>query len=136
MGANTAQGAVPTVEQPLVEQNQADKALTNGDGSCQNVVENSVVGVAVADLTGRFLAANPAYKHILGYTDEELEGLSFLGLADEKNRANETLIQELLDGKRQQFQIEKCYRNKDGNRTWTRNRVFLVPSADKAVRSL
>src|SRR5262245_7529814 len=136
MSVTTAQGAVPTVDQRVVEQNQADKALTNSDGSCQNVVENSAVGIAVADLTGRFVAANPAYKQMLGYTDEELEGLSFLGLANEKNGKNETLIQELLEGKRQQFQIEKCYRNKDGNRTWTRNRVFLVPSADKAVRSL
>jgi PAS domain S-box-containing protein len=136
MGANTAQGAVPTVDQRLVEQNQADQALTNSDGYWQNVVENSAVGVAVADPTGRFVAANPAYKQMLACTDEELQGLSFLGLANEKNGANQTLIQELLEGKQQQFQVEKCYRNKDGHSTWIRSHVFLVPSTDKAVRSV
>src|SRR5690242_18351550 len=76
----------------------------------RSVFENSGVGVAVADLHGHVLATNANYQKMLGYTESELQGVSFLELTHEDYReANTALVAELVEGKRDQFQIEKQY---------------------------
>src|SRR5437867_6341863 len=114
MGVNTAQKAIMTAGESLVEQSQGREALPNDDTCWQGVVQDSPVGIAVADLTGRFLAANAAFQKVLGYSEEELRALPFLGVTHENDcAANGTLVQELLEGRRQQFQIEERYWRKD-----------------------
>ena len=68
MGTYTAKKATLTVDESLTEQKQASETLLNNDVRRQEVVENVSTGIAVADLTGRFVAANAAYQKILGYT--------------------------------------------------------------------
>ena len=93
----------------------------------RSVFENSAFGVAVADSHGRLLAANPTYQKMLGYTESEFEALSFLQITDEDYREHtSTLFTELLQGKREQFQIEKRCCRKDGSLVWVRNNVLLV----------
>jgi PAS domain S-box-containing protein len=103
----------------------------------RSVFENSAVGVALTDLNGRFLATNPVYQKMLGYTELELQSLTFLDMTHEQDfDPNETLITELLAGERQQFQIEKQYRCKDGASVWVRNNVSIVPGTEGAPRFL
>jgi formate hydrogenlyase transcriptional activator len=93
----------------------------------RSVFENSAIGVAVADLHGRVLATNANYQKMLGYTESEFQELSFLDITHEDYReANWALVTELLEGNRDQFQIEKQYRRKDGSLVWVRNNVSLV----------
>jgi len=103
----------------------------------RSVFENSAIGVALTDVNGRFLAANPVFEKMLGYTEEELRKLSFFDVTHgehlERNRA---LIGELLEGTRQQFQIEKQYRRKNGSVMWVRNNVSMVPETDRVPRFL
>ena len=74
---------------------------------------------------------------MLGYTEDELQQLTFLDITHEENvEDNRTLIGELLDGKRQQFQIEKQYRRKDGQSVWVRNNVSVVPGTERVPRFL
>ena len=131
MGANTAQKAILTVGDSLAEQHQRRTALSNDGWSA--VVADSPIGIAVADLTGRFLAANAAYQKILGYTEQELRELPFFGLTFENDRGT---VQELLEGKRQQFQIEKRFERKDGSSVWIRSHVSLLPKTEKISRCL
>ena len=103
----------------------------------RSVFENSAVGVALTDLNGRFIATNFVYQKMLGYTEDELQQLTFLDITHEENvEENRTLIGELLDGKRQQFQIEKQYRRKDEQLVWARNNVSLVPGTERVPRFL
>ena len=86
-------------------------------------------------MDGRFLATNHVYQSMLGYTEEELRSLQFLDITHEDYRkANWTLIAELVEGKRQQFQIEKQYRRKDGSSIWVSNNVSLVPGTERVPR--
>ena len=101
----------------------------------RSVFENSAIGVAVADLDGRVLATNPNYQKMLGYTESEFLGLSFLDITHEDHReANRALVKELLEGKRDQFQIEKQYLRKDGSFVWVRNNVSLVREPENTPR--
>jgi PAS domain S-box-containing protein len=96
------------------------------------VFENSAIGVALADLNGRFIAANPVFEKMLGYTEEELGQLTFMDVTVEEDRnLNWMLINELLEEKRRQFQIEKQYRRKNGDTVWARNNVSIVPGTER-----
>jgi PAS domain S-box-containing protein len=101
----------------------------------RSVFDNSAIGVAVADLNGRVLATNATYEQMLGYTESEFQELSFLEITHEDYReANWALVKELLEGKRDQFQIEKQYRRKDGSLVWVRNNVSLVRDPESTPR--
>jgi PAS domain S-box-containing protein len=103
----------------------------------RSVFENSAVGVALTDLNGRFIATNPVYQKMLGYTEQELQSLTFLDITHEEDLDhNGMLITELLAGERQQFQIEKQYRCKDGTSVWVRNNVSIVPGTERVPRFL
>src|SRR6478672_4774665 len=110
---------------------RTEEALRKSDERWRSVFDNSAIGVALTDLNGRFLATNPVYQRMLGYTEEELQKLSFLDVTEEDYHAsNLALATELMEGKREQFQVEKQYRRKDGNSIWVRNNVSLVPGTE------
>ena len=97
------------------------------------VFENSAIGVALTNLSGRYIAANPVFQKMLGYTEEELRELSFIDITAEEDRPlNLLLFQELLHGKRRQYQIEKQYRRKNGGTVWVRNSVSVVPGTEQS----
>ena len=72
----------------------------------RSVFNNSAIGVALADANGRVLATNATYQQMLGYSESEFEGLSFLEITHEDYREhNWNLFKELLEGKRDQAVI-------------------------------
>jgi formate hydrogenlyase transcriptional activator len=112
-----------------------EEALRQSEERWRSVFENSAIGVALTDLNGRFVATNPTYQKMLGYTETELQTLSFLEITHEEyHESNSVLATELLEGKRDQFQIEKQYRRKDGGLIWVSNNVSLVPGTESAPR--
>ncbi len=117
------------------ERMRTEEILRNSEERWRSVFENSAIGVALTDLNGHFMAANPIYQKMVGYTEEELRALSFVDITHEDYReSNWALATELLEGKRQQFQIEKHYRRKDGRLIWVRNNVSLVPGSERVPR--
>ena len=119
----------------ITERKQAEEALRKSEERWRSVFENSAIGVALTDLNGRFLATNSAYHKMLGYTEEELRKLTFLDITHGDYReSNWVLITELLEGKREQFQVEKQYQRKDGSLIWVRNNVSLVPGTESMPR--
>ena len=119
----------------ITERKQAEEALRKSEERWRSVFENSAIGVALTDLNGRFLATNSAYQKMLGYTEEEFRKLTFLDITHEDHREyNWDLVNELFEGKRKQFQIEKQYRRKDGSLIWVRNNVSLVPGTESMPR--
>src|SRR6202050_1793183 len=116
---------------------EAHLQVARSEERWRSVFENSAIGVALTDLNGRFLATNPVYQKMVGYSEEELRALSFLDITHTDYReANWALAAELLEGKRQQFQIEKQYRRKNGSLIWVRNNVSLVPGSESMRRCI
>ena len=105
-----------------------NRALRQNEERWRTAFETSVIGMMMADAGGRYFAANKAFQTTLGYTEAELCQLSFAEVTYEEDRQlNLELVKELLEGKRQHFQIEKRYRRKDGTLVWARTNVVLVP---------
>ncbi len=125
-----------------VAERTAELAAANGElrrteERWRSVFDNSAVGVALTDLNGQFIATNFVFQKMLRYTEGELRQLTLLDITHEENvKEIRTLIGELIDGKRQQFQIEKQYRCKDGQPVWVRNNVSVVPGTERTPRFL
>src|SRR5271167_3983238 len=51
----------------------AHAQIARSEERWRSVFENSAVGVALADLNGGFIATNPVYQKMLGYTEQELQ---------------------------------------------------------------
>ena len=113
------------------DRKRAEARLQESEERWRAVFENSAVGIALTDLNGRFLATNSAYQRMLGYSAEEFQALCFIDITHEDDRdSNRVPITELLDGFRDQFQIEKRYWRRDGALIWVRNSVSLAPGSE------
>ena len=96
--------------------------------------ENSAIGIMMADFSGRFFAANSAFRKLLGYSESELYRLTFIDVTYEEDRErNLDLVRELTEGKRQHFELEKRFRRRDGTLVWVRSNVALVPGMGDAA---
>lgn len=116
---------------------QTNEELVCSEERWRSVFENSAVGVALTDRNARFIATNPVYQKMLGYTEAEFQQLTLLDITHEGDvERSRVLIDELLDGKRQQYQVEKQYRRKDGQPVWVRNNVSIVPGTERVPRFL
>jgi PAS domain S-box-containing protein len=127
------------VERKLAEErlSQAHAQVVRSEQRWRSVFENSAVGVALTNLSGRFIATNPVFQKMIGYTEDELQQLTFLDITHEEDlERNRSLVGELLAGRREQFQIEKQYRRKDGQPVWVSNNVSIVPGTDQGPRFL
>lgn len=116
----------------MSEDRQRTEAHLQSEERWRAVFENSAIGIALVDLHGRFLATNSAYQRMVGYSPDEFHALRFIDITHEDDRdLNRRLITELLEGMRDQFQIEKRYWRKDGTLIWVRNSVSLIPGGER-----
>src|SRR5712664_3024799 len=118
----------------VTERKRAEGALRRSEPRWQTAFENSAIGMMMRDCSDRFIASNSVFQNMLGYAESELFQLSNEDVTyEEDRRANLELIRELLEGRRQHFQIEKRYRHKDGTLVWVRNNVALIPGIADAA---
>jgi len=116
---------------------QTNEELRHSEERWRSVFRNSAIGVAIAELGGPFIATNPVFQKMLGYSEDELQQLTFLDITHEDHvDENRALVDELLNKERQQFQIEKRYRRKDGQIVWARNNVSIMPGTDRTPHYL
>ena len=81
----------------------------------RSLFERSTLGVAMIDSEFHFLAANPAFLTMFGYSCKELQRLSFLDICiDETLDKCWSLLRELSEGVRPHYEIETQHRRKDG----------------------
>lgn len=85
------------------------------------------IGIAITELTGRFVYVNRVYEGLLGYTLTELSTNEFIRVTHPRDRRrNQRLIQQMVSGVIPGFVIEKRYLRKDGTVVWVRNSVTAI----------
>jgi len=95
------------------------------------------IGIAMAELDGRFVVTNHACQALVGYTTAELQDMNLLDLTHEDDRENTiNLIAELRAGQRKEFQIEKRCLSKDRRLLWVRTTMSLIPGSKGSPRYL
>jgi PAS domain S-box-containing protein len=121
----------------IAERTRAEEALQASEERWRAIFENSAVGIALVDSTGRTMVANPALQRMLGYTADELLTLSLTDLThDDDILFSRASIAELVEGTRQQYGMQKRYRRKDGSVIWVNASGSVVPGSDRIQRCL
>ena len=106
------------------------KALLRSEERWRTVFQNAPVGIGTLNLDGRFIAANPAFQRMLGYGEDELRSLTGVDITHEDDRAaTRRLIDEMMAGGRQSYQMDKRYRRKDGQVIWVLVNTSIIPAS-------
>lgn len=103
-----------------------------GDAYFRLIFDGSGLGIALVDTEGRPIRCNPAMERILGYGGDELGRMAFPQFTHPDDvAADAELFQELIAGRRTQYQIEKRYVRKDGRSVVARLTVSLIAKGGK-----
>ena len=93
--------------------------------------EQASLGIAVEDLEGKLLLANPALCSMLGYREDELCAMNCSHFDDPENSQEEgVLFQQLRDGVIDKYSLEERYVTKHGGELWGRLNVSLCSNGD------
>ena len=110
-----------------VERARAEVALRDSEARFRSVYEHAGTGIAIADLDGGFVQCNPAFCAMLGYTEEELRGLTVHGLIHPDDLAgNRAGIERLIQEESSSFETENRYVHKQGEPVWAHKFVSLL----------
>ena len=97
------------------------EALRQSETRFRTIFEGATTGIALVDKDGRIVESNPALQKMLGYSLEELLNQVFTVFTLPEDAARcKVLFRELVQGKRDSYQIEKKYICKDGRSAWGR----------------
>lgn len=115
------------VARDITDRKQAEAALRESEDKYRRLHESVRDGFGSTDLKGRILDVNHVYHEMLGYTKEELLGLSYEELTPERWRAYEADIieqQVLVRGYSDVY--EKELRHRDGRLVPVELRTYLM----------
>jgi PAS domain S-box-containing protein len=107
--------------------------LTMSEDRWRNLFESVPVGVSMIGLDRRYVAVNPAFQKMTGYTEAELRLLSPIDITHEDDQlATEAIIATGAAAQSYATRFEKRYRRKDGGVIWAEVDSFLAPVAGSA----
>ena len=106
---------------------RATLALQESEERFRGAMEYSPVGMAIGTLDARVISTNPALSRITGYSEEELRELGFDKITHPEDReVVPARLNELLERKRDTYQVEKRYLHKDGHVVWVLVSVSVI----------
>jgi len=106
--------ALRGMAQEITERKRAELALLESQSKLRGLFDLSPLGIALADLDGRYLEFNEAFRVICGYPEEELLALDYWALTPKKYEDSEKKQLATLHATGRYGPYEKEYRRKDG----------------------
>ncbi len=104
----------------LVRAQLSDKARRESEERFRALFNQATVGVAQVDsATGQFVRVNQRYADILGYSPQELVGMTFQSLTHPDDLAADLAqVRRLQSGDVPEYRLEKRYIHKNGHEVW------------------
>ncbi len=111
----------------ITDRKQIEMALRTSEEQFRHAFEDASIGMAIVSLDGYWLKVNSALCQLVGYSPEELLGLTFQDITHPDDlEVNTDHAHQLLAGKTSTYQIEKRYIHKNGSIIWVLLNVSLV----------
>ena len=108
------------------------RMVRDEDRRFRTIFDAAPMGIVQCDLDGRVLETNPAVEQLLGYSRDELRGMHFRDFTHSEDVQKDLdLFQELVDGKRESYELELRYLGKSGVTGWVRLTVSLIRGVDR-----
>ncbi len=121
------------VVRDITERVKAEQAMSESEGRYRALVEQSLDGIFLIEPeTKAILEANPTYQRLLGYTADELAGLTLYDVtATERETVDENVRQILSEG--HSALGERQHRRRDGSLVDVEVSVSLISYSGKKV---
>ncbi len=118
-------------EQAMILIDQRTMELSESRELFRTVFQYSGIGIAMLDTEGNYLEVNRTFSLIVGYGIEELVSMNFrdITLADDIEYQNGKM-QQILDGRIDNYSMEKRYVCKDGGIKWVLMNVSIIRSEE------
>jgi PAS domain S-box-containing protein len=118
----------------ITERKRAEAALRESEERFRAMFQNATISISLTASDGFYLDSNPATEQLLGYTREELRQMTFaVHTHPDDLKTDFNLYQEVLNGQRDSYQIEKRYFRKDGRMVWGKLAVCAVRDGNGKV---
>lgn len=109
-----------------IEELERKLELTEGE-SLRQAFENAAIGMALVNLTGRWIKVNRSLCEITGYSEQELLQKTFQDITHPEDLDTDLYnLKQLLDNKIQYYHMEKRYFHKNGHVIWVILSVSLA----------
>lgn len=114
----------------ITERKKAEEARLRSEARFRAMFENADIGLALVNLQGGPVESNRALQEMLSYSAEELRGMQFSEFTHPEDVDEDLLLfQELMEGKRSNYRMDKRYIRKDGTVIWGHLVVSLIRDA-------
>jgi|GEM_PF-1384766 len=93
--------------------------LRESEESFRAIFENAVMGILIVHRGGQIVTANATIENMLGYTVEEIKALHLWDISfPEDYELDRELLLDIIEGRRQYYQVEKRYVSQSGALIW------------------
>ena len=118
------------IVEDITERRRMEETLRESEQRFRAIFEHSGIGIAVVDMQGHPVECNPALRKMLGFSAEELGAMAFTEFTHPEDRNLDWgYFGELLEGKRDSYQMEKRYITKSGREIWGRLTCSMILNA-------
>ena len=123
------------VQNDITERRRIEEILRESEERFRATFEHAAVGAAQVGIDGRWLRVNRRLCEIVGYTHDEMLGMTFADITHPEDlEADLEQTRAMLRGESQTYTMEKRYVRKDGRTVWVNLTVSLVREASGEPR--
>lgn len=115
----------------FVELAQQKEKLRRQEELFRTTFENAAVGLARANMQGKWIQMNPQYCELLGLCESDFESCNEAKLTHPEDFEKESdLRRQLLEGKLANFTFEKRMYKKNGEMIWVKTQTALIQNGE------
>jgi PAS domain S-box-containing protein len=120
-----------------LSQHERRRVVRDSDKRYRAMFDAAAIGILQCTIDGRVVESNPALQRMLGYSREELRGMHFREFTDPDDFAADlALFQDMVAGKRNDYQMELRYTGNHARSGWVRLTASLVRGPDGQPESV
>lgn len=98
---------------------EAKRSIASSESKFKTLFENAAIGISMVKPNGRWLEVNEEMCHIVGYSKQELAELTFQDITFSEDLSTDlNLLDQLVAGRVDRYQLEKRYVKKEGAVVW------------------
>ncbi len=122
----------------MLERKQVEEAWRQSEDRFRTIFEKAAYGMVTTRPDGHFLQVNPAFSHLVGYSEYELLNMRMSDIIHPGDReGTRRFLEEINAGRRQLIDLEKRFVRKDGSTVWGHTTaVWLFDVNGRPVQSV
>ncbi len=111
----------------MEQRREMERIVRESEATFRSAFDYAGIGMSITTLKGQWLRANRVLCDLIGYSEAELREKNYREISHPDDQvADEQLVQELMQGTRRFFQMEKRYFHRRGHLVWVRVTISLV----------